>query len=169
MNRLLNNLGVGVNLAELLILWKLLHLISSSKIIIISLAAFPTYKVSLPFKIVLKHFIISLQVVRSIDRSQQILFDTLFLLIIMSVLCPHRNRVSLQSCSYLNPADVVLSLKLVTNDSEQQVFPKPVGKSLLDPNVPSSALFASVVFPKRFDSFLEHVVRGLLLKLVRSH
>lgn len=143
-------------------------LISSSKIIIISLASSSISKVPISLEILLKHFIICLQVVRGVDRSKKILLNALFFIVIVGVFGPHRNSVSLQSSPDLNSTNVVLSLKLIPNDGEEQIFPKSVGVALLNPDVPSSSLLTLFVLPKRLDSLLKEVVGRLLLKFVWS-
>jgi len=63
------------------------YLISSSIIIIFSSLTARERPVS--FEIFFKNFIISLKVIRSINRSQEIVFDTLFLYLIFCMLVPY--------------------------------------------------------------------------------
>lgn len=137
------------------------YLISSSIIIIFSSLTARERPVS--FEIFFKNFIISLKVIRSINRSQEIVFDTLFLYIIICMLVPYWNCITLKSCSYFDSTDVILSLKLISNDCKKQIFPKSVWISFLNPYIPSPTFFACLVFPKRFDSILEQMVWCFLL------
>jgi hypothetical protein len=103
--------------------------------------------VPISLEIFLEHFIVCLQVVRSVDRSKKILFDALFLFVVVGVFGPYGDCVALQSSPDLNSTNVVLSLKLIPNDGKEQIFPKSVGVAFLNPDVPSSSLLTSVILP----------------------
>jgi len=123
-------------------------LLVPSKIIIVSLASPAATTVrSLTLEVIFKHFIVCLQVVRSVDRFEEILFDALFFFFIISVLSPYRDGISLKSSPDLNATNVILSLKLIPNDCQKQIFPKSIRISFLNPDVPSSSLLTSVVLP----------------------
>lgn len=119
-------------------------------------------------EILLEHFIVCLQVVRGVDCSKKILFDALFLFVVVGVFGPYGDCVALQSSPDLNSTNVVLSLKLIPDDGEEQIFPKSVGVTFLNPDVPSPSLLTLFVFPKWLDSLLKEVVGCLLLKFVWS-
>jgi hypothetical protein len=70
--------------------------------------------------------VVSRESFRSVDGLKQILSDALLLLLVTRVLVPHRNSVSLVLCSYFYTADLVSSLKLISDESEKQIFPKSV-------------------------------------------
>lgn len=112
--------------------------------------------------------ILNIETFRCVERFQEVFFDALFLVLIWRIPVPDRDSVSLDLCPHLNTSDGIWTLKLVSNESEEQVLPEPVWVSFLNPDVPSPAIFVLFVLPHWLNVLLEQVVTGSRCYLVRT-